>query len=162
MQDATRSGWPLDIRAQLVTASASVVRQNSSPLAFLRMLSNPWAVGHLTRSSITGGTSKLLLRFMLATRTTRSQDDHQVVSNAIGTAIWGEPMFLVGWVIPIALGVHPPPPSSFAPRRSRPTVDFFGTPRRLPTRTGINIYWRTVPTSTRWKNPCDQHMGVPS
>jgi len=32
-------------------------------------------------------------------------------------------------------GVHPPPPSSFAPRRSRPTVDFFGAPRRLPTRT---------------------------
>ena len=32
-------------------------------------------------------------------------------------------------------GVHPPPPSSFAPRRSRPTVDFFGAPRRLLTRT---------------------------
>jgi len=32
-------------------------------------------------------------------------------------------------------GVHPPPPSSFALRRSRPTVDFFGAPHRLPTRT---------------------------
>ena len=46
-------------------------------------------------------------------------------------------------------GVHPPPPSSFAPRRSRPTVDFFGAPHRLPTRTDFNIYWRTAPTSTR-------------
>ena len=32
-------------------------------------------------------------------------------------------------------GVHPPPPSSFALWRSRPTIDFFGAPRRLPTRT---------------------------
>jgi len=31
-------------------------------------------------------------------------------------------------------GVHPPSPSSFAPRRSRPTVDFFCAPRRLPAR----------------------------
>jgi len=32
-------------------------------------------------------------------------------------------------------GVHPPPPSSFTPQRSQPTVDFFGAPCRLPTRT---------------------------
>ena len=34
-------------------------------------------------------------------------------------------------------GVHPPSPSSFTPRRSRPTVDFFCAPRRLPARTKL-------------------------
>jgi len=34
-------------------------------------------------------------------------------------------------------GVHPPSPSSFAPRRSRPTIDFFCTPHRLLARTKL-------------------------
>jgi hypothetical protein len=60
-------------------------------------------------------------------------------------------LFYIAWHIYLHIPVHTClfPPSSFAPRRSRPTVDFFGAPRRLPTRTGVNIYWRTAPTSTR-------------
>ena len=49
----------------------------------------------------------------------------------------GERFFLmarcsVGWAIPIALGVHPPSPSSFAPWSSRRQVNYSHTPHRLP------------------------------
>jgi hypothetical protein len=55
-----------------------------------------------------------------------------------------------------------PSPLSFTPQRSRPPVNFFGAPHRLPARTRIKYLLANCETSARWKHPCDHHVGVPS
>jgi len=55
----------------------------------------------------------------------------------------------VGWAIPIALGVHPPSPSAFAPWSSRRLVACFHPPCRLPARLSNTILLAMVRKSTR-------------
>ena len=53
-------------------------------------------------------------------------------------------------------GVHPPSPSSFAPQRSRPTIDFFCAPRRLSARTKLKS------TCELREHPQEQDSGIKS
>jgi hypothetical protein len=133
--DATRYGVLQDTHTPQAIAFVSVAWRSSSYLAFLQMSSKPWVIGPLTHSSNTGEISKASHHFMHTRRDARRSSDHQATSNAIGIAIWGKPMSSsVSWAIPIALGVHPPTPLSFAPWSSQLAIDSFYAPHRLQAR----------------------------
>ena len=65
----------------------------------------------------------------------------------------------VSWAIPIALGVHPPSPSAFAPWSSQHLVACFHAPRRLPAWLSNTILLAMARKSARWKHPCDLSRG---
>jgi len=142
---ATRSGPPPASHAQQVTASALAARWNSSFQVSLQTSSRLWVAGLPTHSFDTGVTWKPLPHSTCATYAAKLLVVHPEASRATGFTAWGEPTSSpVGWAIPIALGVHPPHPSSFAPRSSRLTIDSSCAPRRLPASFHTYIYNATA------------------